>query len=171
MPNAPWLGLSLVRSTQRDCPRRTNIDVPPVALLAPNRAYPIPVACRLTVSMEFPRTTTPVAAWVFALSARADGSPEGIAVVSPEARYCSVQWAGAPRITRRHVTPAQWREVTAIGNALVPGALDGGNTLATLITGERGRAIVVTFTGVQTIETLPERLAETLDTLLTVASP
>jgi len=110
-------------------------------------------------------TVVKVAAWHFALTARADASPAGSAVVCLEARYLSVQWAGAPHIARRHVTSAQWREIAGI-QALAPGALDGGCLVAALVTGDRGRSVIVSFTGVRTAETPIEQLAQTLDALL-----
>jgi len=116
--------------------------------------------------MEFPPAGVAVTAYRFTLTSRRTGSLEGVAVVCLDARYLSVQWAGAPRITRRHVTPAQWKEIATIDDTPTSTPLDGGNLLATLITGDRGRAVIVTFGGAQTVETPIAQLAQTLDRML-----
>lgn len=123
-----------------------------------------PSILRVTVTAEFPRTVVSLPAWHFALTSRIDGSHTGVAVVSPEARYLSVQWAGAARITRRYVTPAQWRDIANIGDGLVLGVVEG-NVLARLIAGDR-RSVVATLTEIRDVETPIEHLAQTLDRLL-----
>jgi len=120
---------------------------------------------RLTLKMEFPPADVGVTAHRFTLTSRLTGSLEGVAVACLDARYLSVHWAGAPRITRRHVMPAQWKQIATLGDILSPGSIDSDNLLATLITGDRGRAVTVTFTGVEAMKVPIEQVAQALDGL------
>jgi hypothetical protein len=98
---------------------------------------------RTTVAMEFPRVEISIEAWRFDLAERADGSDAGIAVVCAQARYFSVQWTGTPRPTRRHVTPREWRLIESEGYTISVGPVGADSAIASLITGERGKAVTV----------------------------
>jgi hypothetical protein len=49
-------------------------------------------------------------ALTFAITTR-EAETLGLAVLSPDARYASVQLAGVKRLIRRHASPAQWIEI------------------------------------------------------------
>ena len=67
----------------------------------------------MTITLQLTGTT-------FAISNDA-GQTLGLALACHDARYLSIQWAGASRLERLHPSPAEWREIEhQIRNGLDP---------------------------------------------------
>jgi len=117
---------------------------------------------RLTVTAEFPRAD--IHAHRFDLRSKVSGESEGVAVVCADARYASVRWRGAERLSRLHAPPSAWKTVEPLLRALALGDA-APPAVATLIAPER--QLVVVCISAHTISAAPFDVTAALDGLLT----
>lgn len=102
----------------------------------------------------------------FVLRESETGAEAGVAVVSPEARYASVAWRGAPRLARLHVGRAEWVAIAAEVSALAVGAVvPAASALYHLICAERGARL--TCEAIETVTAPAFDLAAALDGIVT----
>lgn len=119
---------------------------------------------RLTVPTEFPKAEmSSVTILTFALEAREPGGPSGMAVLCHDARYASALWKGDDRVTRLHLSPAEWRLVTVEILSLASGVAGVGPTIQRVLT--EGRANV-RCTEIVERRANPSALVGELDALL-----
>lgn len=102
-----------------------------------------------------------LSAFTFALTTR-EGDTLGLAVLSPEARYASVQLAGAKRLIRRNATPDEWKEIEQLVSAgLESGPMTAGVIHDVLAGGDEDKAVA--YMQATEIESDPIRASEALD--------
>jgi hypothetical protein len=91
-----------------------------------------------------------------------DGDTLGIGVISPAARYASVQLAGVKRLIRRHASPVQWIEIErliALGVDAAP--MTSGVFHDVLAAGDQDK--VVAYLHTIPIDAQPTTTVEALD--------
>lgn len=106
-------------------------------------------------------------ATLFTLRRLGSGEIEGVALVCPEARYCSVRSRDGQRLDRRFATPRDWRALERELSSLPPGALSDQSITVRVLT---GRDLGVQYLVSHDVEAAPEALANVLDALLNAQS-
>lgn len=122
---------------------------------------------RLTVTTEFPLAAVAVLAHRITLRSRLSQAIEGNGVVCVDSRYASVQWRGAPRLTRLNAPAATWRVLNIALPSIQPGNAASAE-LAQLL-GE-GRGVDVVCASVHPITAAPFDMVAVLDALSCVAT-
>lgn len=117
---------------------------------------------RLTVTDEFPRAAVRVTAYRPSLASRLTQSIEGVGIVCADSRYASVQWLGAPRLTRLNAPPATWKVLDVALPSMQPE--DAAPAELAQLLGE-SRGVVVTCASVHPITAAPFDVVATLDAL------
>ena len=103
-------------------------------------------------------------ALTFSISTR-ESETLGLAVISPDARYASVQLAGVKRLIRRHTSPAQWIEIErVVASGIETGPMTNGVFHDVLAAGDEDK--VVAYLHSIPVDALPTTTVEALDSYL-----
>ncbi len=102
-------------------------------------------------------------ATLFTLRLLGSGEVDGVALVCPDARYCSVRSRHGQRLDRRFATPRDWRALERELSNLPRGALSDQSITVRVLT---GRDLSVQYLVSEDIEAAPADLANVLDALL-----
>lgn len=78
---------------------------------------------------------------LFTLLRPGDAAVVGLALVAPEARYCSLRARGAERLDRRFATPADWKEIEHDVASLPSGPLPAVSAIARVVASDCGLAV------------------------------